>query len=63
MSSAPLRHERLELPIEAPRSTWIDLLDRAAEALEGHGHRTADPDSLALELRVVAETIRQEIAA
>lgn len=51
----------LHLPIEAPREQWPQLLDRAAEALQGR--RVVDSESLALELRAIAEAIRMETNA
>lgn len=51
----------LDLPIEAPRDQWPELFVRAAEALEGrHAHRR---ETLALELRAIAEALRVEVTA
>lgn len=51
----------LHLPIEAPRDQWPDLFTLVAEALEGrHAHRR---ETLALELRAIAEALRAGGAA
>lgn len=51
----------LHLPIEAPRDAWPALIERAASMLEGQPAR--DAETLALELRAIAEALRVEVAA
>jgi hypothetical protein len=59
MSANTAPRENLALPIEAPRSTWPGLLDHAADALQGRC--TFDSETLALELRAIAEALRLEV--
>lgn len=61
MSASPLMRENLSLPIEAPRASWPGLLDHAADALQGRC--TFDCETLALELRAIAEALRGEVTA
>ncbi|ODU46603.1 hypothetical protein [uncultured Aquimonas sp.] len=51
----------LLLPIEAPRAEWPGLLDHAAAALQGRC--VYDSETLALELRAIAEVLRAEVLA
>lgn len=51
----------LHLPIEAPRDAWPVLIEHAADALEGRG--MFDSETLALELRAIAQALRVEASA